>query len=234
MAGDGLGALRRLESGRTEPAVKRADIAPPTSVDESRVVDGDAATYLEELVVEELAGVLPGVPPAGVMIELVGPHLRLAGNVTLGSYRRLSDFINNHDGLMKLLDARVLRRNGDPTRVTAASIWVGPDEVTLIGQESDPEGGTDPLLLVPKRTSQLLAVTPGHTLTGLVHLNPEAVLSAYIESPSPPWIPMTDVRTRSLADRRIIARYVFALVNRRHIVATTELQPGMVRGRGVL
>ena len=135
---------------------------------------------------------------------------------------------------MKLLDARVLRRNGDPTRVTASSIWVSPDEVTLVGQEFDPESAADPMLLIPKRISQLLAVTAGHTLTGEVHLNPQAMLAAFIESPSPLWIPMTDVRTRSLADRRVITRYAFALVNRRHIVATTELQPGMVRGRGVL
>ncbi len=203
-------------------------------VDDQRVVDGDAATYLEELVVDAFARPLRSVPSAGLMIELVGPHLRLAGSVQLGHHRRLSDFINNHEGLMKLTDAQVLRRNGDPTRVTAASIWVSPDEVTLVGQESDPEETTDPLVLIPKRVSQLLAVTPGHTLTGEVHLNPQAVLSAFIESPSPPWIPMTDVRTRSLADRRVISRYAFALVNRRHIVATTELQPGMVRGRGVL
>ena len=45
---------------------------------------------------------------------------------------------------------------------------------------------------------------------------------------------MTDVRTRSLADRRVISRYSFALLNRRHIVAATEMQPGMVRGRGVI
>jgi hypothetical protein len=45
---------------------------------------------------------------------------------------------------------------------------------------------------------------------------------------------MTDVRTRSLADRRVISRYCFALLNRRHLVAATELQPGMLRGRAVL
>lgn len=217
--------------------------APPkgqqaTSVDDGNVVDGDAATYLEELVVQEIPELRHG-PAAGafdsaVMVEMVGPHLRMSGNVLLGQYRRMSDFFNNHEGLVRLEDARVLRRNGDPTRVVAASIWVGPNEVTIIGQESDPTTNTDPVFIVPKRTSQLLAVTPGHTLTGEVHLNEEAILSGFIESPSPAWIPMTDVRTRSLADRRIIARYPFALINRRHIVATTELQPGMVRGRGVL
>jgi hypothetical protein len=203
------------------------------AADDRAVVDGDAGSYLEELVVDEVARP-PQVVESGITIELVGPHLRLSGTVLLGHHRRLSDFVNNHEGLMKLLDARVLRRNGDPTRVTASSIWVSPEEVTLVGQEFDPEIETDPMLVIPKRSSQLLAVTAGHTLTGEVHLNTEAVLSAFIESPSPMWIPMSDVRTRSLADRRVISRYAFALVNRRHIVATTELQPGMVRGRGVL
>jgi hypothetical protein len=60
------------------------------------------------------------------------------------------------------------------------------------------------------------------------------VLSAFIESRDPMWVPMTDVRTRSLADRRVISRYGFAVLNRRHIVAATELQPTMIRGRGII
>ena len=57
-----------------------------------------------------------------------------------------------------------------------------------------------------KRPFHLIVVTPGHTLTGDVHLSPEAILSAFLESRSPVWIPMTDVQTRSLADRRVISR----------------------------
>jgi hypothetical protein len=80
----------------------------------------------------------------------------------------------------------------------------------------------------------LVVVTPGHTLTGEVYINAEADLAIFIESPSPAFIPMTDVRTRSLADRRVVARFSFALLNRRHIVAATRLLPGMIRGREVL
>ena len=83
--------------------------------------------------------------------------------------------------------------------------------------------------MIRKRSVGLIVVTPGHTLTGEVHINMEAVLSGFIESTRPIWVPMTDVRTRSLADRRVIARYAFALLNRSQIVAATELQPGMVR-----
>jgi hypothetical protein len=213
------------------------------------IVDGDAATHLEALVSGALA---PAQAPAGVEgqaegqaeglpLELVGQHLRLSGTVTIGFHRRLSDFVNANDGLIQLRDVTVLRRNGDPTKVTSPSIWVNPDEVTLIGQDTDigqatdiDERETQGLEFMVKRPFHLIVVTPGHTLTGDVHLTPEAILSAFLESRFPVWIPMTDVQTRSLADRRVISRYGFALVNRRHLVAATELQPDTVRGRGIL
>jgi hypothetical protein len=71
-------------------------------------------------------------------------------------------------------------------------------------------------------------------MTGQVHIVVGGQFASFIESNDPPFIPLTDARTRSLADRRIIARYDFALLNRRHIVATTVLAPEMVRGRSVL
>ena len=199
------------------------------------IVDGDAATHLEALVFGAVAPAPPTAGAEGLPLELVGQHLRLSGTLIIGFHRRLSDFINSYEGLIQLRDVTVLRRNGDPTKVTSPSIWVNPEELTLIGQVTDvDERATAGLDFMQKRAFHLIVVTPGHTLTGEVHLNLEAVLSAFIESRSPMWIPMTDVRTRSLADRRVISRYAFALVNRRHIVAATELQPGMVRGRGVL
>ena len=170
-----------------------------------------------------------------IPIELVGQHLRLSGSVEIGMHRRLSDFVNNHEGLIRLLGVTILRRTGEPTRVAAPSLWVSPEEVTLIGQSTDvSQRETSREWLQDKRAFTLIVVTPGHTLTGEVYLNPQANLAGYIESPSPPWIPMSDVRTRSLADRRVISRYEFALLNRRHIVAATELQPGMIQGRSVL
>ncbi len=208
---------------------------PPFIDNVDDIVDGDAATHLEALGFGTNVVAPPEAGTEGVSLELVGQHLRLSGTVNIGYHSRLSDFVNNHDGLIELRDVTVLRRNGDPTKVTAPSIWVNPEEVTLMGELSDVDertaAGRD---FQQKRAFYLIVVTPGHTLTGAVHLNPEAVLSAFIESRDPAWIPMTDVRTRSLADRRVISRYAFTVVNRRHIVAATELQDGMVRGRGVL
>ena len=211
--------------------------------------DGDAGAQIEELVVEELPSTTPPedatpvespgafAPFVGatVDIELVGPHLRLRGSLSIGSFRRLSDFLNHRDGLLELRDATVLLRNGTPTRVTTPSIWISPDEVTLIGQQLDPVAPEPQSELhVEKVGTTLIVVTPGHTLTGEVYITREAQLAVFVESTDPQFVPMTDVRTRSLADRRVISRYPFALLNRRHIVATTELQPGMISGRSVL
>jgi hypothetical protein len=197
-------------------------------------VEGDAADHLEDLVAE-VAPSAPSVDEEGVAIEIVGPHLRVSGRVRLGYHRRLSDFINNHQGLVVLHDATVLRRNGDPTRVFAPSIWINLDDVTLVGQLVDdrPESASATVRM-EKRPHTIIAVTQGHTLTGDIHLAPEAMLAGFVESPDPLFLPMTEVRTRSLADRRVISRYPFALLNRRHIVAATALQAGMIRGRGAI
>ncbi len=207
----------------------------PAVDDTTGIVDGDAGTYLEALVLDGSLAQPAASADEGLPIELVGQHLRMSGSVQIGMHRRLSDFVNNHDGLIRLNGVTILRRNGDPTKVTAPSIWASPEEVTLIGQQTDPTLRETPKeWLLDKKPHTLIVVTSGHTLSGEVHLNPEAILAAFIESPSPQWIPMTDVRTRSLADRRVISRYEFALLNRHHIVAATEMQPGMIKGRSVL
>jgi len=70
-------------------------------------------------------------------------------------------------------------------------------------------------------------VTPGHALTGNIFVATDAEVAAFMQSPDPAFIPMTNVRARSLADRRIVTGYPFALLNRRHIVAATETPESM-------
>ncbi len=210
--------------------------APKPTIDHPEL-DGDAAIHLEELVVSEISGIDFEMPEqTAVAIELVGPHLRVAGTMMTGYHRRLSDFVNSHLGLLHIRSATILRRNGDATKVTTPSIWASPTEVTLIAQTDEDLNAAHAQsdLIIPKVAHTLVVVTSGHTLTGNVHVPPGADLAIFIESSDPQFIPMTDVRTRSLADRRVISRYSFALLNRRHVVAATELQPGMIPGRTVL
>jgi hypothetical protein len=199
-------------------------------------ISGDASLHLEEILGETMAAPLAGRAVAGRMrrVEIVGPHLRLAGMLNLGHYRRITDLVNSQDGLFRVADATVLRRSGEPTKVTVPDLWVSPGEVTLIA-EMDNEGVEPaPDFMIPKKPTGLIVVTPGHTVTGEVYTPSEAQLAVFIESPSPPFIPMTNVRTRSLADRRVRARYAFAVLNRRHIVAASPLPDNLVGDRGVL
>src|SRR6478609_403023 len=47
-------------------------------------------------------------------IELVGTNLRLRGTVSLGRFGRLTDLINASSGYVRVRDAQLLQRNGDP------------------------------------------------------------------------------------------------------------------------
>src|SRR5215208_1093617 len=164
--------------------------APPTV----EVTDGDASTHLEELI----NGPLPlfdigNAVGATVDVELVGPHLRLSGTIGLGRFRRLSDLINHHEGLIGLRNATILRRNGTATRVTASIIWVSPTEISLIGEPGgDVATDPPPEFRIPKEPHDLVFVTPGHTLTAQVHLVVGGELGSFIESNDPPFIPLTD------------------------------------------
>ena len=201
-----------------------------------RWIEGDASVHLEELVVGQLPDVA-ALAAVGqiVQVELVGPYLRMLGGLNIGQFRRVSDFLNSNEGLLPILQATVLRRNGEPTRVRAEGIWVAVQEMTLVGLHDAPAPqSADPGLQVAKVAVPLIVVTPGHTLTGEIYIPAEADLGVFILSPSPIFIAMTDVRTRSLADRRIVSKFPFALLNRRHIVAATQLLPGMVRAGEVL
>lgn len=210
------------------------DPVPSSGTEDGALVTGDAATYLEDLLTGAVAPVEAAeTPSSAVLVELVGSHLRLTGDIRLGRFRRLSDVLNNHEGLLEVLDATVLYRNGNATRVKTPSIWVSLSEVTLIGQVEDLAQSDAPGdVRIPKEPHSLILVTPGHTLTGDCYIAVGAELSVFIESTDPAFIPMRDVRTRSLADRRVIARYAFAAVNRRQIVAATPMLPGMLaKGR---
>ena len=199
-------------------------------------ISGDASVHLEEILGEIAAAPQAGRATGGNtrQVEIVGPHLRLAGQLNLGAYRRITDLVNSQDGLLRITDALVLRRSGEPTKVRVPDLWVAPGEVTLIAEIEHAEVAPSPDFMIRKSPTGLIVVTPGHTVTGQVYIPEEAQLSVFIESPTPPFIPMANVRTRSLADRRVRATYGFAVLNRRHIVAASPLPEHFVGDRGAL
>jgi hypothetical protein len=164
-------------------------------------------------------------------IELVGPHLRVSGDISLLKFSRLSDLVNHSRGYVRLTNARLLRRNGEPTNLIVQELMVNQDEITFIGQTAEEvssaptgdAGGMDRPLMerVPR---QLVIFTPGHTLTGTIHLFAETEIANFVDTPDPRFIAMVDVTARSLADRRVISHFGLALVNRTQIAAASLLE----------
>jgi hypothetical protein len=161
-------------------------------------------------------------------IELVGPHLRVAGDISLLRFTRLSDLVNHSRGYVKLTGASLLRRNGEPAGLVVEELMVNQDEITFIGQkEHDVStaqtglvGGMDRPLMA-RVARELVIFTPGHTLTGTIHLFAETDIATFVDSPDPRFVAMTEVTARSLADRRVISHFGLVLVNRTQMTAAS-------------
>jgi hypothetical protein len=191
---------------------------------------GRPSTGFDQQEYDPLGSDGPIDPDKHETIELVGPHLRVSGDISLLKFSRLSDLVNHSRGYVRLTNARLLRRNGEPTNLIVQELMVNQDEITFIGQTAEEissaptgHGGIDRPLMerVPR---QLVIFTPGHTLTGTVLLFAETEIANFVDTPDPRFIVMVDVTARSLADRRVISHFGLALVNRTQIAAASLLE----------
>jgi len=165
-------------------------------------------------------------------VELVGTHLRLTGVINLVRFGRLSDMINASSGYVRVHNARLLRRNGEPTSLILPELMVDQDEISFIAQEQtpQPEPGASGFIepgygstSETKRAREFVMFTPGHTVTGRVHVFGETDVAGFVDATEPRFVPVTGVTTRSLADRRIISHYDFILINRTQMIAASEV-----------
>ena len=164
-------------------------------------------------------------------IELVGTHLRLTGLIALGRFGRLTDLINASSGYVRIRDARLLQRNGEPTALVLPEIMVDQDEISFIAQaESHLVPGTGAGFdsgfggpAIERTAREFVLFTPGHTVTGRVHLFGQTDLAGFVDATDPRFVPVVDVTTRSLADRRIVSHYPFLLINRTQLIAASEV-----------
>jgi len=191
------------------------------------------------------SGDLFGSGPAGAArsgtVELVGPHLRAHGRVSLGRFHRISDWVNNHHDYFAISDARLIRRNGDPTDLVVPRLLVNPDEIAFLAQRADDvapaptdEARTLERPLIERVGREVVVFTADYTLTGKIFMLPDADFGEFVDSPDPRFVAMVDVTVRSPIDRRIVGRFVLAMVNRMQIVATSLLdQAGGAAETGV-
>ena len=163
-------------------------------------------------------------------LELIGSRLRVAGMVDLGRFRRVSDFVNLVPGHIVLRDVVVLSRRASrrgsrcpscaSCRRTSRS-WASWPTTRA---RSSGEGG----VFIEKRPHRIVLLTRSHLIDGEVFIQADGSVMAFVDATDPKFIPMTDVRVRWISDRKLAARYPFALVQRSQIigVATEGMKLG--------
>jgi hypothetical protein len=170
-------------------------------------------------------------------IELIGSNLWVAGTVDLGRFRRVSDFVNLVQGYLVIRDVVVLTRTGDATRLTLPELRVLPDDIAVVAQLDDDkaagasaggsgEGGGG--LVIEKHRQRLVVLTRTHIIDGDVFMLGDGSIMSFVDATDPKFIPMNDVRVRWVSDRKLAARYPFALLQRSQIlgVATEGIKLG--------
>ena len=143
-------------------------------------------------------------------VELVGTHLRLTGIVSLGRFNRVTDMINASSGYLRIRDARLLRRNGDPTNLVLPELMVDQDEISYIGQAhpAPPVRGSGADFVEPgyasmaeaRKPREFVLFTPGHTVTGRVHVFGDTDLAGFVRFDGSP-VRAGDRRHHALARR---------------------------------
>src|SRR6266550_2783717 len=163
-------------------------------------------------------------------VELIGSELWVAGMVDLGRFRRVSDFVNLVDGYMVIKDVVVLTRTGEATRLTLPELRVLPDDIAVVGQLSVDKAQQTPesSLYIEKTAQRLVVLTRSHIVDGDVFIHGGGSVMAFVDATDPKFIPMSNVRVRWVRDRRLAARYPFALMQRSRIlgVATEGIKLG--------
>jgi hypothetical protein len=166
-------------------------------------------------------------------IEIVGTNIRVTGVVSLGRFKRLSDMINASSGYLRVRDACLLHRNGQASDLELPEMMVDQDEISFIAQthpdapEEGAAGGFDaPTFdagVDERQAREFVMFTPAHTVSGKVYVFGQTDLAAFVDSTSPRFVPVIEATTRWLADRKVVNRYDFLLINRTQMIAAADL-----------
>ena len=166
-------------------------------------------------------------------IELFGTHLRLTGRIHLGRFGRLTDFINATQGFVRIHDVRVSLPGGQPNDLAMPELMIDQDEISLIGQHDPPDldPGVASGFIEPRsegtgairKPREFVMFTPSHMISGKVHVFGQTDVAGFVDATDPHFVPVTDATVRSLTDDRIVSHYPFVLINRKRMIAASEV-----------
>ena len=159
-----------------------------------------------------------------IELELIASHARFSGTVTLGAYSRVSDLLNFHDEVLSVADGTVLNPVGERSADAVPQLDIRLSDLTLVIDRSNyvpPPAAAEER--VEKKSHRLLAVTDAYVITATFFIYEGAEAIPYLRAAEPHWIPVTEVKMRSLLDREVEIDADFAVLHRKPILATSVL-----------
>lgn len=158
-----------------------------------------------------------------IELELIASHARFSGSVKLGAYARVSDLLNFHDEVLSVADGAVLTPTGERTADAVAQLDIRLSDLTLVIDRSNYAPPPDAEQMVEKKPYRLLGVTDAYVITATFFIYAGAEAVPYLRAAEPHWIPVTDVKVRSLLDRKVEFDADFAVLHRKPLLATSVL-----------
>jgi hypothetical protein len=147
----------------------------------------------------------------------------VSGRISLGRFTQLVDLVNHNRDFLVLHDARLLDREGRPTELSLGELVVAQDDVTFIGHGPDPAARAGPGDGI-ERSRHFAIFTPGHVITGGLHLIRDTTLANFVEATDPRFFGLSEAVVSSIEGRGSVSRFDLLLVNRTQISAIAETE----------
>ena len=169
--------------------------------------------------------------PEGISreVEILGDGFQISGEIHMGQFDRLSDWLNMQTGFIQIQNAWHVHLG--QTQLPASdqrkgTLWVKLNQVVLMAERAPAQQSRPGAPVVQKQRRKVSIVTPGYNLTGSIHLVAYGSISQFLESPDPHFLPVTDLTVRWLSDPAMVGRYPFALINREEMVTLLDETEG--------
>jgi hypothetical protein len=160
-------------------------------------------------------------------VEVLGNGFGISGRLATGRFDRLSDWLNNQSGFVRIKDGTNVRpgRADMPDR-RPGDLWVRLDQIALVAQRSAVRRTRPGAPVVQKQRLRVTITTPGYSLDGDIHIHAHGSMGQFLETPEPQFLPVTDLTVSWLSDPGVTSRYVFALINRDQIISVADESAG--------
>ena len=162
----------------------------------------------------------------GVLAEigLYGEGFQISGQVSMGSFERLSDWLAVQSGFMRLSNVvqSLHGRDDGSSGNSSGRLWARLDQIVLVTQRANGQGNRTGAMVVPKTALKVLVVAAGYRLRGSIHVHRNGSIEQFLESVDPQFLPMTDLRVDWLGNPAIASHFPFGLVSRRHIITLMQ------------